>query len=133
MGDEDVLLETAVSHLQTATEAKITEGDPLTLGDTITGDIARGQRIRHIIDLSEGDVVNIFLYGESATGDVLDMLLNLYDLEDNLLATNDDLDEDGAGSGFEALEIPYDLTLVLEVTTYNDAGQGTYTLTVEEN
>ncbi len=120
LGDEDVLLETAVSHLQNATEAEITEGDPLTLGDTITGDIARGQRIRHTIDLSEGDVVNILLDGESANGDVLDMLLNLYDLEDTLLVSNDDLDEPGAGSGFEELEIPFDLTLVLEVNTYGD-------------
>ena len=133
LGEDDVLLETAVSHLQNASQAEITEGDPMNLGDTITGDITRGQRIRHVIDLSEGDIVNILLDGESADGEVLDMLLNVYDLEDTLLISNDDLGDSGAGSGFEELEIPFDLTMVLEVTTYGDLEEGTYTLTVEQN
>jgi C-terminal processing protease CtpA/Prc len=133
LGEEDVLLETAVSYLQTASEAEIIEGDPMNLDDTISGDIARGQRIRHVIDLSEGDIVNILLDGESTSGDVLDMVLNVYDLEDTLLLSNDDIDEAGAGSGFEELEIPFDLTVVLEVSTFGDLAKGTYTLTVEQN
>ena len=69
----------------------------------------------------------------TADGEVLDMLLNVYDLEDTLLISNDDLGDSGAGSGFEELEIPFDLTMVLEVTTYGDLEEGTYTLTVEQN
>jgi len=133
LGEGDVLLETAVSHLQEASQAEITEGDTMNLGDIILGDIARGQRIRHTIDLTEGQIVNILLNGESAEGDVLNMLLNVYDLEDQLLISNDDIDEPGAGSGFEELEIPFDLTLVLEVTTYGDLEEGIYTLIVEES
>ncbi len=133
LGDGDVLLETAVSYLQGASEAEIIEGDAMNLGDSVTGDIARGQRIRHVIDLSEGDIVNILLNGESAGGDVLDMVLNVYDLEDELLLSNDDIDEPGAGSGFEELEIPFDLTLVLEVSTFGDLGEGSYTLIVEQS
>ncbi|MCZ7671485.1 MAG: hypothetical protein M5U34_32300 [Chloroflexi bacterium] len=132
LGEGDVLLETAVSYLQGASQVDIIEGKTMQIGRTASGDIARGQRIRHTIDLAAGDVVNIFLNGEAANGDALDMVLNLYNLDDELLLSNDDLGAAGAGSGFEELEIPFDLTLVLEVATYNDVGQGTYTLSVEE-
>ncbi|MBE2222544.1 MAG: hypothetical protein IAF02_13435 [Anaerolineae bacterium] len=133
LGGEDVLLETAVSTLQGTTNAEIIEGNAMNIGDTINGDITQDQRIRHTIDLSEGDIVTILLDGESASGDVLDMVLNIYNLEDDLLLSNDDFDKEGAGSGFEGLEIPYDLTVVLEVSTYEDASQGTYTLSVKES
>jgi len=133
LGEGDVLLETAVSHLLVASEPEVTEGDPMTLGDTISSNIARGQRIRHVIDLNEGSFVNILLNGESTDGEVLDMVLNVYYTNGELALSNDDIDEPGAGSGFEELEIPFDLTLVLEVTTYGDLEEGTYTLVVEES
>lgn len=131
LGDGDVLLETAVSYLQEASQADLLDGGTMSLGDSVSGDIARGQRIRYTINLKEGDVVNILLNGESINGDVLDTVLNIYDLEDTLLISNDDLNEEGAGSGFEELEIPFDLTLVLEVNTYGDLEAGTYTLSVK--
>ena len=133
LGEEDVLLETAVSYLQGASEAEIIEGKTMSLNTTATGDIARRQRIQHTVDLSAGDLVNILLDGESASGEVLDMVLNVYYTDGELALSNDDIGDPGAGSGFEALEIPFDLTLVLEVSTFGDLGQGTYTLVVEEN
>ena len=68
-----------------------------------------------------------------ATGVPLDTLLNIYDTDGNLLLSNDDLDNNTTSSGFEQMQIPFDLTLVLEVSTPGDLGSGSYTLRIEPN
>ncbi|MCA9973025.1 MAG: hypothetical protein KC425_22560, partial [Anaerolineales bacterium] len=59
-------------------------------------------------------------------------VLTVYDAEGNELGFNDDLTPDALGSGFEGVEIPFDLTLILEISTYDSGDSGTYTLRVEE-
>lgn len=51
----------------------------------------------------------------------------------NLLLENDDAESgDTLNSAFEELDIPADMTLVLEVATVNDELEGAYTLVVEK-
>ncbi len=131
LGDGDVLLETAVSQLGGDLQSSVQTGGNLEIGDTVTGSLQPGDRVRYTLDVTTGDVINITLSGETASGGELDTVLNLYDLDENLLLSNDDLNEDTLSSGFEQIEIPYDLTLVIEVATYGDTGSGNYTLTIE--
>ncbi|MCB0160609.1 MAG: SH3 domain-containing protein, partial [Caldilineaceae bacterium] len=52
-------------------------------------------------------------------------------MADNLLAFNDDAESrDTVNSAIEHFEIPVDLTLILEVGTYEDSNAGAYTLSV---
>ncbi len=131
LGERDVLLETAVAQLGGSLQSSVQDGGALEIGDTVTGSLNAGSRVRYTLDVVTGDIFNITLIGETASGGELDTVLNLYDPDDNLLLTNDDLHEETLSSGFEQIEIPYDLTLVIEVATYGDTGSGSYTLIVE--
>ncbi|MCB8984593.1 MAG: hypothetical protein H6659_12265 [Ardenticatenaceae bacterium] len=133
LGEADPVLETAVSTLQGETGGSTRDGGALAIGDSTTGDLAAGERVRYTVDTQEGDVISIYLEGETSSGAPLNTLLNVYDTDGNLLLSNDDLDSTTTGSGFEQLEIPYDLTLVLEVSTPGDLGSGSYTLRIESN
>lgn len=130
-GGRDVLLETAVAQLGGTLQPTAQDGGSLQIGDTVTGNLNPGDRVRYTLEATTGDVLNITLFGETAGGGELDTVLNLYDSEGTLLLSNDDFGEDTLSSGFEQIEIPYDLTLIIEVATYNDTGSGSYTLIVE--
>lgn len=130
-GGGDVLLDTAVAQLGGGLQAIVQSGGTLALGDAVTGSLRAGERVRYTLDAKTGDQFSIYLSGETVSGDELDTILNLYDLDGNLLLSSDDLREDTLSSGLEQLEIPYDLTLIIEVATYNDSGSGTYTLFIE--
>ena len=133
LGEADTVLATAVSTLQGESGGSTREGGALAIGDSTTGDLAAGERVRYTVDAKEGDVINIYLEGQTAVGGELNTLLNVYDTDGNLLLSNDDLNNNTKSSGFEQLEIPFDLTLVLEVSTPGDLGSGSYTLRIEQN
>ncbi|MGB4871536.1 MAG: S41 family peptidase [Candidatus Promineifilaceae bacterium] len=133
LGDVDTVLETAVAALQGTTTGSVREGGALAIGDSVDGELAAGERVRYTLDAKEGDLMSIFLEGQTATGTPLDTLLNIYDTDGNLLLSNDDLDNATTSSGFEQMQIPFDLTLVLEVSTPGDLGSGSYTLRIEQN
>ena len=124
----DPILEAAIAYLDDATNIETKEEGAIAIGDEVTGEIAPATRIRYTLDVKEGDVINIYLEDESGE---LDTVLNLYDTGDNLLTANDDVESgDTVNSALEDLEIPADLTLVVEVATKNDEGEGAYTLRV---
>lgn len=124
----DPILEAAVDYLDQATNITTRKGGDLAIGDEVTGEIAAGERVRYTLDVKKGDVISLLLAGED---DTLDTVLNLYDLGDNPLMTNDNATaSDTVSSAIEELEIPVDLTLVVEVATKGDAGEGSYTLSV---
>ena len=124
----DPILDAAIAYLDTATNIETTEEGAIAIGDEVTGEIAPTTRVRYTLDVKEGDVINIYLEDESGE---LDTVLNLYDTGDNLLTANDDAESGNTvNSALEDLEIPVDLTLVIEVATKNDEGEGAYTLRV---
>jgi C-terminal processing protease CtpA/Prc len=129
---EDVLLDTAVAHLQGDLSGGVTDGGAIAVGDTVSGSLASDERVRYTLSASEGDRFDITVAGETAAGEELDTVLNLYDEEENLLFSNDDAGEDTVSSAIQDIEIPFDLTLIVEVTTFEGSEGGAYTLSVSE-
>lgn len=130
LGEGDPVLDAAIGWLNGVSNAEIVDGGEIALGESIDGDIVPGSRVRYTLEVTQGDVLNITL-GDS-DGE-LDTVLRIYDTEDNLLLENDDAEGgDTLNSAFEELEIPSDMTLVLEVATVNDELEGAYTLMAEK-
>ncbi len=128
--DGDPVLEAAVEYLDGATAVEIVEGGDISIGQEVTGTLALGTRVRYVLEVSEGDVISIFL--SDKTGGELDTVLNIYDTEGNLLLSNDDISSTDLNSALEGLEIPFDLVLIVEVAAAGDSSQGDYTLSVED-
>lgn len=138
--DGDPVLDAAVDHLISAGEeaaaaaaaeaAAIAEnavdGGELAIGDSVDGGFVPGQRVRYTLPVVTGDVISIYLDAEA---NALDTTLRLYDTDGNLLLESEN---GGGNAAITDLEIPVDLTLVIEAATADDAGEGAYTLRVEE-
>ncbi|MEZ4642288.1 MAG: S41 family peptidase, partial [Chloroflexota bacterium] len=107
LGEDDVLLETAVAYLDQLFGGGAIDGGSIAIGDAISGDITPGLRIQYTLELATGDQVNIYLSGTTAAGEELDTMLYVYDSEGTELGNNDDLDADTLGSGFEDIEAPF--------------------------
>ncbi|RLT34740.1 MAG: hypothetical protein DWI57_16170 [Chloroflexi bacterium] len=125
--DDDVILNTAIAWLDEQLALEITNGGDLVVGDEVEGELTPGVRVRYTLTVAEGDVLNIL-----AASDEMNMLLTIYDLADNPLLSNDDLIEGDFNAGWTELEIPADLTLIVEVSSAGDDETGSYTLTIED-
>ena len=117
--DGDPLLDAAVAHLRDALLGDIVEGQPAALGETLEGQLDPDARVRHTLSLSAGDVIDIFVESEE-----FDPVLTIYLEDGTLLGTTD--------QPVEGLEIPFDLSLMLEVFA-DGAGSGAYTLSVADS
>lgn len=131
--DGDPILDAAIEHLDAETNVEMVDGGSIAIGEEVTGEIAAKSRVRYTIDVSAGDVIDIYLGDEAGE---LDTFLTLLDAGENTLLANDDAEvaegEDATvNSALTELEIPVDLTLIIEVSTANDEGEGTYTLSVQ--
>ena len=133
LGDGDPVLDAGLRWLSGEADVARVNRGALDLGSTAAGSILPNRRVRYTLDVAQGDAVTIRLAG--ADGD-LDTVLRLYDTEGSLLLENDDADDDSAGGGsaIEQLDVPMDMTLVVEVGTKDDRLRGDYTLEiVQEN
>jgi C-terminal processing protease CtpA/Prc len=124
----DPILDAAVTYLDEATAVATIEAGDIAIGDVVTGTIKPGERVRYNLEVSKGDVISILLAGD---GQELDTVLNLYDKDGNLLISNDDVSDTDVSSAMEELAIPVDLSLIVEVATANDSGEGAYVLSIE--
>lgn len=125
----DPILEAAEAYLNDLTALEIVEGGEIAIGDSITADIAERTRVQYTLQVAEGDRINILVGDEAGE---LDTYLRIYIAggnEDPVLE-NDDFDAETINSGIEDIEIPQDLTLIVEVATFEDSGAGTYTLEI---
>jgi len=130
-GEGDPVLEAAIAHLDEATAMTIEDGGEIAVGESVTGQLAPNSRVQYTLSVSQGDNISIFLSDETGQ---FDTYLRLYDPDGNLLAENDDI-EPGAvvNSSLEELVVPEDMTLIVEVATFEDSGEGEYTLEVVAN
>jgi C-terminal processing protease CtpA/Prc len=129
----DVVLDAAVVYLdeENAPDYTVTDGGTVELGDEVTGEIEEGERIQYTLELEEGEAFSIFLEGED---EGMDTVLRIYDTNGNLILENDDAASDSLSSAIENRVPNLDITLIVEVATFNDAESGTYILrTVQEN
>jgi hypothetical protein len=127
----DPVLEAAITYLDEATALDLQDGGEIAIGDSVTGDLAPNSRVQYTLELAEGDNVSIFLTDETGQ---FDTYLRLYDADGNLLAENDDI-EPGVtvNSSLEELIAPEDMSLIVEVATFEDSGEGAYTLEIVSN
>ena len=125
----DAVLEAAIAWLNDALVIVPDDAGEIAVGDVIIDQILRSQRLRYTLTLPAGSVTDILLGSEE--GD-LDTLLNLYDASgETLLDSNDDIDLPGSGSALYGVEAgDEDLTVIVEVTTYNDGDEGEYILEI---
>ncbi len=122
----DPVLDAAVDLLS-ETNVIVEDGGAIAIGNRVEGSIEQGVRVRYTLEVSEGDVINIYMESEE-----IDSALSIYDVSDTLLFANDDLEgQDTFNAGVEGLEIPANLTLVLEVYAINDNEAGSFVLRVE--
>ncbi len=128
----DILLDTAIEHLNQATSIPITDGGAINVGDSVEGELVAGERVHYTWSVpAEGGVFDIVLSDESGQ---LDTVLNIY-FADDLSApavSNDDADDTTLNSALLELEVPGGLELIIEVAGYGDAESGAYTLSITE-
>ncbi len=129
LGEDDPVLQAAIAWLDEALEIKPEDRGPVAVGDVVTDQILERQRLRYMLTVPAGSVVDILLGSEE--GD-LDTLLNLYDASgEQLLDSNDDIALPGSGSALHGISADDgDLVLTVEVTTYNDASEGEFILEI---
>ncbi len=125
----DVLLDAAVAWLDEASAPPITDAGPIAVGDTVSGELAVGERAFYTLTPEADATINIALGDESGT---FDTVVRLYDAAGEVLAENDD---SSAGNTYnsllEAVEVVAGETYYVEVATYGDAGEGAYDLSIE--
>lgn len=120
--DGDVLMDYAVEYLDGTLGVDITEVGPIALGDTVEGEFTEpGQRFRYTLrvldDVDELD----FIISESEADVVLRVYVEGAVNQPALPPATSDLRRVPGASG---------LPLILEIATVDDAGTGTYSLTV---
>ncbi|RME66227.1 MAG: PDZ domain-containing protein [Caldilineae bacterium] len=124
--DEDVVLQAAIDYLDSQLNIETVDGGDIAIGDSVQSQVAPKVRVRYTLQVSEGDVVNIYVRSED-----MNPALGIYSVDDQLLLANDDLSGDTTDAGFEELAIPTDMILILEVGSADDTESGAFTLTVE--
>jgi C-terminal processing protease CtpA/Prc len=128
--DEDVILDTAVQALDEANKVDVTDGGEIAIGQTVSGEVSPKTRVSYKLGVRQGDKITIVAHGE----DGLDTYLRLYTENGNQVAENDTAEstELGPDAALEDIEIPVDLTLVVEVGSLRDQSSGKFTLTVKD-
>ena len=124
----DPILDAAVGYLDEATALEIVDAGAVAIGDTVTGTLSPRTRVQYTLDVSAGDSISVFLGDDAGE---LDTYLRIYDSRETLIAENDD-QEPGVivNSAIEDLVLPEDMTLVIEAGTFEDSGEGSFTLQV---
>ncbi len=127
--EEDALVAAAEEYLTTSSSAAVTESGEIELGEIVSGDLAFNTRQRYIFTAEEDVTVNVILSDETGS---FDTVLRVYDEDGNIVAENDDASGDTFNSAVEGLDVSAGSTIVIEVATFEDSGEGTYDLTVVE-
>jgi hypothetical protein len=131
----DSVLDAAVAHLDSVlgftsepVELLITDGGLITVGESVEGEVAVGERIQFTLTAEADVTVNIAV---SDPDNAFDSYLRIYDAEGNLIAENDDIELGVTiNSAIEGLELVEGDVILIEVGTYDDSSAGAFTLTV---
>jgi hypothetical protein len=126
--DGDPILEAAIAHLDAELAYDILDSGSLQVGDVVTVSMRPNARLHYTITLPAGTYVSIFAEADGT----IDPVLNLYDeTGENVLLSNDDMNEETLNAALEELEVgEEDFNVIIEVATVNDLDQGTLTLRI---
>ncbi|GAB4510273.1 MAG: hypothetical protein OHK0046_06800 [Anaerolineae bacterium] len=131
--DGDPILEygiEALSNLLTMPSTPTGQGGTVRLGDTVTGAFVEGERVRYTFEIEGGTTFDIYVGSED---DLLTTVVRIYDQAGNVLLSNEDTQAADSGSSFlSGLSVRDDLTVILEIGTYNDSLEGDYILSITE-
>lgn len=130
--DRDVLLDAAVDYLRDANNNfGVRNGGTLNFGNAVLIDIAAHERVQFDVQFRSGQIVNII--ARSISSPSIQTILRVYlPGQTEAVLENLRISPDDSRSGFQSLEIPADLDLIIEVGTLNDVFSGTIELLIEE-
>ena len=86
-------------------------------------ELEAGTRTQFTLQVAQGDVIDLLVSSED-----FDPALLILDETGNVLAVNDNVDEDSTEGGVVGLEIPADMTLVLQIVGPDDSSAGVFTI-----
>ena len=128
--DGDPLLEAAVEWLDNTGAAPLVDGGAIAIGDVLDGALALGERVFYTFVAETDTTLTIALGDEEGT---FDTVVRVYDGNEELIAENDDSPVGGTvNSLIEGLEVAAGDSVFIEVGSYDDAGEGAYTLTITD-
>jgi C-terminal processing protease CtpA/Prc len=125
--DGDPILENAIEYLDALTTVATVDAGVIALGEEVTGFIEEGTRVRYTLEVSAGDLISFYLGDDAGE---LDTFLRIYIAGQDQPALQNDDAPGTVNSALEEIEIPQDLTLIVEVGTFNDADSGEYFLRI---
>ena len=131
-GEDDPILQYGIEALNAAIDVPTEDGGSIELGDDILGEFEVGKRIRYELELPGNTTIDVTLTGTD--DDELTTVLRLYDTDGNLQITNEDtqLSESGS-SALLGLVSQQDITVIIEVGTFQDKFEGPFILSVTES
>ncbi|MFN2136489.1 MAG: S41 family peptidase [Candidatus Promineifilaceae bacterium] len=121
--DGDPVLDAAVAYLDKQLEPEVIDAGELALEETAEAELEAGTRTQFELEVSGGQTIDILVESDS-----FDPGLLVLDLAGNVLLVNDNVNENTTTAGFEALEIPDDMTLVLHVVGLDDESAGAFSI-----
>jgi C-terminal processing protease CtpA/Prc len=124
----DPVLEAAQADLDKALLPDITDAGAIVIGDTAQGELDAGARVQYVLNVTEGEILNIVV-----SSDLFDPGLLILDEGGNILLANDNISDDVTDAGFEGLEIPSDGVLLLQVVALDEEAGGPFTLQISAN
>lgn len=126
--DGDPILEAAIERLDELTTVATVDAGTIEVGETVTGFVEEGERVRYTLEVTAGQVISFYLGDDAGE---LDTYLRIYIAgSDTPALENDDVAPGDLNSALEEIEIPQDLTLIVEVGTFGDAEAGEYFLSI---
>jgi len=130
----DIILQAAVDHLEGVFNVPASDAGTISIGETVTGQLVQDERVHYLLEVPEGDDIQLDFLVEDESGQ-LDTVLRLY-LEGSTtpqLENDDDSDRRNTfNSGLRGITVEGGLNIVIEVAGFNDAEEGEFTLTVRE-
>ncbi len=118
---EDAVLETAVSFLV----GNVIDAGTIQLGESISGAILPGEKLRYTLTLSSGNFFSMIL---TSNTEGQELIFSVFDENDNLLAESDP----DTVNGFIEIELDEDVQFVLQISTVENAGSAEFTLSIED-
>jgi len=126
LGDGDAVLEAAIDYLNSALNPEVVEGGEIRVGDVLESQLPQDSAVEYSLQVTAGDIINII-----ASSDDFDPAVLIFGEDNTLLLANEYLSDGKTDAGFEELEIPQDLSLLIWVTSLDEAGEGAFTLSIE--
>jgi len=127
----DPVLEAAIASLGGDSTSNSQEAETIAIGDMVTGEFTIGQRIRYTFEVEANRAFDVFLGDESGE---LTTIVRFYDLQDNLILSNEDEQSADSGNSFlEQISSSQDATVVIEIGTFEDSLEGSFILSITES